>query len=107
MIDQYLDTKDTDSNYFGEYLGLEQPDSIPEIFAPGLFSGKGRMHSFITFSLDIKTIFWGTIPPKIRMIQMIDNKWTSPELIPFSNTKNNQSPLRGNYIAEGFIIQHL
>lgn len=81
-----------ESEYFGEYLGLERPDSIPKIFAPGLISGKGRMHSFITFSPDMKTIFWGTIPPKIMMMQMIDDKWTSPEIAPFSNTNNNQSP---------------
>ncbi len=92
MTGQQLNTKDTDSKYFNEYLGFEQPDSIPEIFAPGLISGNGRMHTFITFSSDMKMILWSTIPPKIMMIQMIDNKWTSPKVVSFSNTNNNQSP---------------
>jgi hypothetical protein len=92
LTGQQIDTISLDCDYFGEYLGLDKPGSIPKIFAPGLISGKGRMHSFITFAPDMKTIFWGTIPPKIMMIQMIDKKWTSPEIAPFSNTNNNQSP---------------
>lgn len=93
---QQIDNENIYSDYFGEYLGLEKPDSIPKIFAPGLISGKGRMHSLITFSPDMKTIFWGTIPPKIMMMQMINDKWTSPKIAPFSSTDNNQSP----FIAE-------
>jgi len=89
---QQLDTKSMDSAYFGTYLGLEEPDLIPKIFAPGLISGKGRMHSFISFAPDMKTIFWATIPPKIMMMRMIAGKWTLPEVAPFSNTNNNQSP---------------
>ncbi len=92
LFGQQSGTKPTNSEYIGEYLGLEQPDLIPKIFAPGLISGKGRMHSFLAFSPDMKMIFWGTIPPKIMMTQMINDKWTSPEIAPFSNTDNNQSP---------------
>ena len=88
LTGQQIDTNDTVSDYFGNYLGLKQADSIPTIFAPGLISGKGRMHSFVTFSPDMKLILWGTIPPKIMMMQMIDNKWTSPEIASFSNTNN-------------------
>lgn len=83
LTGQQIDSKYKESGYFGEYLGLEIPDSIPEIFAPGLISGIGRMHSFLTFSPDMKMILWATIPPKIMMIQMIDNKWTSPETASF------------------------
>lgn len=92
LTGQQIDAKNIDSNYYGEYLGLEKPDSIPKIFAPGLISGKGRLHSFVTFAPDMKMIFWGTLPPKIMMMQMIENKWTFPEIASFSNTDNNQSP---------------
>jgi hypothetical protein len=92
LTGQEIDTKGIDSYYFGEYLGFEKPNLIPKIFAPGLISGKGRMHSSITFDPDMKTIFWGTVPPKIMMMKMIGDKWTSPETAPFSDTDNNQSP---------------
>lgn len=92
LTGQQCDTLSSDREYFGEYLGLELPDSSPKIFAPGLISGKGRMHSFVSFSPDMEMIFWNIVPPKIMMMQMIDGKWTSPEIAPFSNTNNNQSP---------------
>lgn len=82
----------SDTNYTGEYLGLNFPDTVPEIFAPGFISGKGRLHCFLAFSVDNKEIYWMTIPPQIMTIREIDGKWTSPELASFSTENRNQTP---------------
>jgi len=92
LTGQQSDTLSIDKEYYGKYLGFELPDSTPQIFAPGLISDMGRMHSFVSFSQDLETMFWNTIPPKIMMMKMVDGKWTMPEVVPFSNTNNNQSP---------------
>lgn len=76
----------------GKYLGQELPDSIPKIFAPGLISGKGRLHCFPSFSVDNGEIYWQILPPKIMTIKQINGKWTKPEFASFSNTRNNQAP---------------
>ncbi len=81
-----------DSNYKGEYLGLNFPDTVPEIFAPNFISGKGRLHCFPSFSPDKKEIYWMTIPPKIMMMKEIAGKWTHPEPAWFSTGGRNQAP---------------
>jgi WD40-like Beta Propeller Repeat len=80
-----------ETNYTGEYLGLNFPDTIPVVFAPDFISGKGRLHCFPSFSVDNKEIYWMTIPPKIMTIREIDGKWTYPKLASFS-TGHNHAP---------------
>lgn len=80
------------SDFKGEYLGLNYPDTVPEVFASGFISGKGRLHCFPSFSIDSKEVYWMTIPPKIMMIREIDGKWTYPELAPFSKDNRSQTP---------------
>jgi len=92
LMGQQMEAEKLEAEYYGVYLGLEYPDSIPLVFAPDLISGKGRMHSFVSFSPDLKTMYWSSIPPKIMMMQMVDNKWNTIETAPFSNTNNNQAP---------------
>lgn len=82
----------SDTVYQGEYLGLNFPDTIAEIFAPNFISGKGRLHCFPTFSTDHKEIYWQILPPKIMTIKEINGKWTKPEPAIFSNSRNNQAP---------------
>ena len=81
-----------DQNYKGEYLGLNFPDTIPKVFAPGFISGKGRLHCFPTFSIDNKEIYWLILPPKIMTIREIDGKWTDPQIASFSTGGNNLAP---------------
>ncbi|MCP4704716.1 MAG: hypothetical protein GY865_08910 [candidate division Zixibacteria bacterium] len=89
---QYSDEISMDTIYKGEYLGLNFPDTIPEIFAPGIISGKGRLHCFPSFSSDNKEIYWMTIPPKIITIREIDGQWTYTESASFSSGSRNQAP---------------
>lgn len=76
----------------GAYLGQTPPGLIPEIFAPDVISGNGRLHCFPAFSLDNKEIYWMTIPPKIVTMREVDGKWTNPYIVPFSNSSRNQAP---------------
>ncbi len=80
------------TTYKGEYLGLNYPDTVPEIFAPGFISGKGRLHCFTAFSIDNKEIYWMTIPPKIMILKEIDGQWTYTESASFSSGIRNQAP---------------
>ena len=67
-----------------EYFGQNPPGVKPEIFAPGIISGLGRIHCFPTFSENLKEIYWMTIPPKIFLSKYENNKWTEPETPVFS-----------------------
>lgn len=89
---QQNDEITSDSNYTGEYLGLDFPGTVTKIFAPDFISGKGRLHCFPAFSPDKKEMYWMTIPPKIMTMREVDGKWTDPELASFSNSGNNLSP---------------
>ncbi|MGD1047065.1 MAG: hypothetical protein ABR936_17310 [Bacteroidota bacterium] len=70
---------DTEWKYFGQ----KPPKFKPEVFAPGIISGKGRLHCFPTFSSDGKEIVWMTLPPKLFFAKF-DGKWSEPQEISFS-----------------------
>ncbi|MCK5536039.1 MAG: PD40 domain-containing protein [Bacteroidales bacterium] len=89
---QQNDTTTIEANYKGEYLGLNLPDTVPEIFAPDFISGKGRLHCFPSFSIDNKEIYWMTIPPKIMTVREINGKWSDPQLASFSTENRNFAP---------------
>ena len=42
----------------GEYLGQKKPGTKPEIFAPGIVSGRFGMHSAVAFSPDGREAYW-------------------------------------------------
>jgi len=65
-----------------KYLGQRPPGGSPEIFAPGIISGKGRMHCFPAISQDWKEIYWMTVPPKIYFVEYRDGRWSDPEVSP-------------------------
>ena len=80
------------TNLKGEYFGQKPPGLVPEIFAPEVISGKGRMHCFPTFSDDNKEMFWMEIPPKIMSVREVNGEWTSPKVASFSEGSINQAP---------------
>ena len=92
LYGQQNDETIKERNYKGEYLGLDFPDTVPEIFAPDFISGNGRLHCFPSFSPDKKEMYWMTIPPKIMTIKEISGKWTHPEPAWFSTGGRNQTP---------------
>jgi len=76
----------------GPYLSQKPPGLVPEVFAPDLISGKGRLHCFPTFSADLKEMLWFVLPPKIMTMREVMGEWTPPELVAFSEEGNNQAP---------------
>lgn len=76
----------------GNYLGQKVPNEVPEVFAPNIISGKGRLHTFPAFSNDNKEIYWMLIPPQIMTMNEKSQGWTIPVKADFSNGSNNQAP---------------
>ena len=48
---QQNDDLNINQNYCGEYLGLNFPETILEVFAPAYISGKGRLQYLIKIQL--------------------------------------------------------
>jgi len=92
IFGQQNDEKNINAKYKGEYLGQNFPDTVPEIFAPGFISGKGRLHCFLSFSADNREIYWMTIPPKIMTLREKEGQWEYIEPISFSVGSRNQAP---------------
>ncbi len=65
----------------GDYLGQTPPDSIPEIFAPGLVSVEGRYEYGLAVSPDGMEIFFTGDGPGdgLMVTRQIDGVWTKPE----------------------------
>jgi ankyrin repeat protein len=77
----------------GQYLGQNQPDSIPVIFAVGIISSVWGLHSSLAFSPDGNEVYWSPmieIPGQtyseggIWYMKRINNRWTPPEPAAFS-----------------------
>jgi len=71
------------------YLGQNPPDSIPEIFAKGIISSD-KFEFGGTFSPDGKEYYFTRRPTyegsenRIFYTQLINNKWTKPQIAPFA-----------------------
>lgn len=79
----------------GKYLGQNQPDSKPLIFAVGIISSIWGLHSSLAFSPDGNEVYWAPmieIPGEaysrggIWYMKRVNNRWTAPEPAPFSAT---------------------
>ncbi|MDH4271667.1 MAG: ankyrin repeat domain-containing protein [Candidatus Aminicenantes bacterium] len=71
----------------GPYLGQEKPGREPEVFAPGIVSGRYGLHSNVAFSPDGREAFWSImIPPRGRgygsgktlVSREVGGRWTYP-----------------------------
>ena len=72
----------------GPYLGQKPPGLTPEIFAPGIVSTDYFNHSTVCISSDGSEIYWSMAPKdtpdKIYYTKRINNVWTRPEIISFT-----------------------
>ena len=83
--------KKIDSNYefpvlVGPYLGQEPPGMSPKIFAPGIVS-RGFSERIAAFTPDGKELFyivWGAPHGVILYTREENDRWTKPEVAPFS-----------------------
>ena len=77
----------------GEYLGQKKPGSQPELFAPGIVSGRFGLHSTATFSPDGREVYWSLMIPsrtpgystdRLLVSRLQDGRWTYPQIAPFT-----------------------
>ena len=71
----------------GPYLGQKPPGQTPEVFAPGIVSGRYGAHSNVVFSPDGTEAFWSLmIPPRTAgysrdrtvVSRLVNGRWTYP-----------------------------
>jgi Tol biopolymer transport system component len=83
----------------GPYLGQTPPDTVPVVFAPGVF--QDDVHSAPTFTPDGSEVYWssGYIPEGRRsrtqyiFTSRIDGGlWTPPQIAPFSGEYHDGGP---------------
>lgn len=72
----------------GPYLGQALPDSVPELFAPGVVS-TGMFTRDVAISSDEKEIYFciaigNYTYSTILYTKEVDGKWIAPEIVPFS-----------------------
>ena len=78
----------------GEYMGQKKPGSKPELFAPGIVSGRFGLHCTATFSPDGREVYWhlmidprtsGYSTGRLLVSRLKSGRWTYPEIAPFIN----------------------
>ncbi len=62
-----------------EYFGQEPPGAAPTVFAPGIISGKGRIHCFPAISPDGREVLWMTLPPRLHISRYQGTAWTEAQ----------------------------
>ncbi len=83
------------------YLNQQQPDTIPEIFGPGLISVQGRFDLGFTMSPDGKSMAFGVAnehDPKenyIYMLNFSNGKWSDPDKGILPDNDNTFFPMFG------------
>ncbi len=78
----------------GDYLGQPAPGTTPEIFGPGVISTQFTERD-AAYSPDGKEFFYtlrGAAHPSIMQVQQINQKWSRPEVAPFSGRYSDVEP---------------
>jgi len=81
-----------------QYLGQQPPKDIPKVFAPGIVSLSDRKEEVITFSPDLKEIyysieFYPDPKPSFTMFTQFSNgKWSKPDTVSFSKGRRTSEP---------------
>jgi hypothetical protein len=81
----------------GPYLGQKPPGMIPKIFAPDIVSTGHHEHSSPAFSADGREVYWSVFlyyrsPQVILYSRKVNDKWTRPEVAPFSGQYSDGNP---------------
>lgn len=80
-----------------DYLGKKIPESIPELYAPGIISTGHHEHSGPSFTPDGKEVYWSVFlnflsPQVILYMKNTENGWTPPEVASFSGQFSDGGP---------------
>ena len=81
----------------GPYLGQTLPGMTPELFAPGIITTQFHEHCSPAFSPDGTEVYWSVFinfwgPQVILMMRMEKDRWTRPEVAPFSGQYSDGNP---------------
>ena len=82
----------------GPYLGQKPPGMEPEIFAPGIVSGKGHTHGSPAVSHDLRMIYWDereheNTHHKIYYSRYVSGCWTIPQSMSFTDKWDGDTPV--------------
>ena len=76
------------------YFGQKPPALIPEVFAPGIVSVNDRFEGAVTFSPDLKEIYFGADDKDnktaIYFSKLVNDKWTPVKKANFTNGKKKE-----------------
>lgn len=81
-----------------EYLGQKPPKDVPKIFAPGIVSLPDRKEEVITFSPDLKEVYYSIEyypdpkPSFTMFMQLRNGKWSKPDTASFSKGRRTSEP---------------
>jgi Tol biopolymer transport system component len=76
----------------GEYLGQVPPGDVPQLFAPGIVS-TGMYTRDIAMTPDGSELYFCVMEAGLSVIlgtKLVDGRWTSPEVVPFSSDAAHQ-----------------
>jgi Tol biopolymer transport system component len=84
------DLSDSENPYFGQ----KPPGLIPEVFAPGIVSVNGRFEGTVSFSPDLKEMYFAADnddgETSIYFSKLVDDKWTTIEKVDFTKGEKNE-----------------
>lgn len=88
-------TKEGDSSIEESfYLGQKPPGLVPELFAPGIVSVNGRFEGTVSFSPDLKEMYFAADnedeETSIYFSKLVDDKWTTIEKVDFTKGEKNE-----------------
>jgi hypothetical protein len=81
-----------ESDLKGAYVGQNLPGDTPELFAPGIVS-TCKEHSAAMFTPDGNEVWFARLfPSAIYFMKQEDDKWTKPQVAPFSGQFDDLYP---------------
>ena len=84
-----------------QYLGQQPPTDVPKIFAPQIVSLADRKEEVITFSPDLKEIYYSIEfypepkPSFIMYMKYENGQWSDPDTVDFSIGRRTSEPFMG------------
>ena len=81
-----------------KYFAQHPPSDTPQVFAPGIISLPGRNEEVVTFSPDLKEIYYSVEfypdprPSFILHTKFANGKWSKPDTVSFSKGRRTSEP---------------
>lgn len=94
LILKWLDRPGSDELVRGEYVGHTVPDSLPDLFAPGVVSQQfnERDAAFTPDGREFYYTLWTGTFGVILVMRQSDGQWSPPQIASFSGTYSDMEP---------------